>query len=727
MCKVIKKSGRVVRYDFREIKKAIEKSAAECRGIKFKHGQIVPEKIYDNGTHMSDDEWAQVEQIISEKAQRDGEVTTAQIHEWVIASLAIQSRDVATAYAEYHTNKTKWTKALMEAQQEAENTSATAHNRDNANANASQSSSLRVLSNAAHEKLAAQNMFLEPELKEAIDIGFAYGHDLAALPYYIYNCSLPRIRDMMERTITVNGTQYPKPRSLAEAGRKLRVITMSIACSQYGGCTVAEIDTILAPYVRMELDRGRDEKWVWDTLIELFTEMEVLFNSVGSSRGDYPFITITGGVPAAREGLEEETAKVWAAALEVRKCGHGEPGKEKPMVFPKLVFLYDENLHGDGQCLHWLYEAGVACSSVCMYPDWLSLTGEGYVPSMYKKYGKIISPMGCRAFLSPWYERGGLHPEDEADFPVFIGRFNLGVVSLNLPMIYWECKENETTFWNFLEYHLEVIRKHFRRRIQKIAQMPAGRNELMFCQGGALDPRTGDGCYLDPEEPVAPVLKCATVSFGITALNELQQAYNGKSLVEDGAFALKVMEFINSKIAQYKEEDGILYAIYGTPAESLCGKQVQQFRARYGVVPGVSDREYVSNSFHCHVSEDISPIQKQNLESRFWDSFNGGKIQYCRYPLRYNTGAIHSLLSRAMEMGFYEGINLDLNYCEACGARFDDENGNLPDHCPVCGSDEILSINRMNGYLGYSRTGHGKDSSRFNSAKLAEIRDRRSM
>ena len=141
-------------------------------------------------------------------------------------------------------------------------------------------------------------------------------------------------------------------------------------------------------------------------------------------------------------------------------------------------------------------------------------------------------------------------------------------------------------------------------------------------------------------DKIKPLLKTATASFGITALNELQQLHNKKSLVEDGQFAIEVMEHINKKVAQFKEEDGNLYALYGTPAENLCGLQVKQFRKKYGIIENVSDREYVSNSFHCHVSEDISPIRKQDLEKRFWDLMNGGKIQYVKYPIDYNKKAI---------------------------------------------------------------------------------------
>lgn len=220
---------------------------------------------------------------------------------------------------------------------------------------------------------------------------------------------------------------------------------------------------------------------------------------------------------------------------------------------------------------------------------------------------------------------------------------------------------------------------------------------------------------------ILPLLAATTFSFGITALNELQELYNGKSIAEDSDFAYEVMVYINKKVAEFKEEDHILYAIYGTPAESLCGLQVQQFRAKYGVIKGVSDRAYVSNSFHCHVTEDISPVQKQDKEKRFWNLFNGGKIQYVRYPLDYNKEAIRSLVNRAMEIGFYEGVNLDLCYCNTCGYSAVEMNGT----CPKCGSHKITQVDRMNGYLGITRNADG--SSRYNDAKLAEIAERRSM
>ena len=319
----------------------------------------------------------------------------------------------------------------------------------------------------------------------------------------------------------------------------------------------------------------------------------------------------------------------------------------------------------------------------------------------------------CRAFLSPWYERGGMEPEDENDEPIFVSRFNIGAVSLHLPMILAKARQENKNFHEVLDYYLEMIRKLHQRTYDYLGEMKASTNPLGYCEGGFL------GGHLKPTDKIKPLLKPMTASFGVTALNELQQLYNGKSLVEDGEFALETLKYIDAKVKEFKKEDGWLYAIYGTPAENLCGLQVKQFRKKYGIIPGVSDREYVSNSFHCGVWEDITPIQKQDIEHRFWNYIEGGRIQYCKYPIGYNIDAIKTLVRRAMSMGFYEGVNLSLAYCNNCGH----EELNM-DVCPHCGSNDLTKIERMNGYLSYSRV-HG--DTRLNDAKMAEIADRKSM
>lgn len=538
------------------------------------------------------------------------------------------------------------------------------------------------------------------------------------------NCCLFDMENVLKGGFEMGNIWYNEPKTLNTAFDVIGDVTLSAASQQYGGFTIPEVDRILEPYAeksykkylekyaRMKVDPEIAEA---EALADVkrdfeqgFQGWEYKFNTVGSSRGDYPFITITGGLGRSR------FAKMASIAmLDVRRKGQGKKEHKKPVLFPKIVFLYDENLHGPGKELEDVFNAGIACSMKTMYPDWLSLTGEGYVPSIYKKYGKVISCMGCRAFLSPWYERGGMYPADDNDEPVFIGRFNIGAVSLHLPMILAKARQESRDFYEVLDYYLNLIRQLHIRTYAYLSEMRASTNPLAYCEGGFL------GGHLGLHDKIKPLLKAATASFGITALNELQMLYNGKSLVEDGEFALEVMEYINKEVNRFKEEDGNLYAIYGTPAENLTGLQVKQFRAKYGIVEGVSDREYVSNSFHCHVSEDITPIEKQDLEYRFWNFFNGGKIQYVKYPIDYNVQAVKTLVRRAMAMGFYEGVNMSLAYCDDCGHQELEM-----DVCPKCGSRNLTKIDRMNGYLSYSRV-HG--DTRLNAAKMAEIAERKSM
>lgn len=306
-----------------------------------------------------------------------------------------------------------------------------------------------------------------------------------------------------------------------------------------------------------------------------------------------------------------------------------------------------------------------------------------------------------------------MNPLDENDKPVFTGRFNIGAITLNLIMIYQKAKLENKDFYEELDKYLEMIRKLHIRTYNYLGQIKASTNPLAYCEGGFY------GGNLKPTDKIKPLLKYATASFGITGLNELQRLHNNKSLVEDNTFAKEVMVYINNKVEKFKQEDGNLYAIYGTPAESLCGLQIEQFRKMFGIIEGVSDKSYTSNSFHCNVSEDITPIEKQDKESEFWNLFNGGKIQYVRYPIGYNIEALKILVRRAMDLGLYEGVNLALSYCDDCGHK--EEN---MDVCPVCGSSNLTKIDRMNGYLSYSRV---KGDTRLNDAKMDEIRDRVSM
>ena len=703
---IVKKDGTVEEFNPEKIKKAVTKSAQRVL-VTFTESDL-------------NNIVASVEEGI--KSKQLEQVSIAQMHNFVEGALELHFPTVAKSYRDYRNYKVDFVHMLDEVYTKSQSIMYIG-DKENSNTDSALVSTKRSLIYNQLNRELYKKFFLNVEELQAINDGYIYIHDMNARRDTM-NCCLFDVGTVLKGGFEMGNIWYNEPKTLDVAFDVIGDIVLSTAAQQYGGFTVPQIDTILDEYaeksyqrhyhkyVGIGLSRSKASEQAIEDVRSEFKQgwqgLEYKFNTVGSSRGDYPFITVTLGLGQSR------FAKMCTIeCLKVRRGGQGKPGRKKPVLFPKIVFLYDKELHGPGCVNEDLFEEGVLCSSKTMYPDWLSLTGEGYIASMYKKYGAVISPMGCRAFLSPWYERGGMTPADEDDKPVFVGRFNIGAISLHLPMILAKSRKESKDFYEVLDYYLNMIRKIHIRTYEYLGEMRASTNPLAYCQGGFY------GGHLNPRDKIKPILKAATASFGYTALNELQELYNGKSIAEDGDFAYEVLKYINDKIAEFKKEDGNLYAIYGTPAESLCGTQITQFRKIYGIVEDVSDRPYVSNSFHCHVTENITPIEKQDKEERFWELSNGGKIQYVKYPIDYNIDAIKSLIRRAMDKGFYEGVNLSLAYCEDCGHQ-----ELAMDVCPKCGSRNLTKIERMNGYLSYSRV---NGDTRLNDAKMAEIAERKSM
>ena len=708
---VIKKDGTREEFNVDKIIAAVNKSAARI--------------LYE----FSTDEIAFICQFAYDRAEslkKDG-ITIQEMHNIVEGALERVNPAVAKSYRDYRNYKLDFIHMMDEVYTKSQSIRYIG-DKSNANTDSALVATKRSLIFNELNKELYRKFFMTRDELQACKDGYIYIHDQSAR-LDTMNCCLFDVAAVLTGGFEMGNVWYNEPKTLDTAFDVIGDIILSTAAQQYGGFTVPEMDKVLAPYAEKSYKKYKEEfiKYadpLWNGVEERAEEyainkvrrdfdqgwqgIEYKLNTVGSSRGDYPFVTVTIGLGTQRF---EKMCNI--SLLNVHKGGQGRPGNKKPVLFPKIVFLYDEKLHGVGGECEDVFEAGVACSAKTMYPDWLSMTGKGYISSMYKQYKKVISPMGCRAFLSPWYERGGMYPADDKDVPVFTGRFNIGAVSLHLPMILAKARSESRDFYEVLDYYLEMIRNLHKRTYEYLGAMKASTNPLAYCEGGFY------GGHLKPNERIKKLLKSMTASFGITALNELQELYNGKSITEDGEFALEVLEYINKKVSEFKEEDGWLYAIYGTPAESLCGLQVEQFRKKYGIVENVSDRPYVSNSFHCHVTEDITPIEKQDLEGRFWELCNGGKIQYVRYPIDYNVQAIKSLIRRAMDLGYYEGVNLSLAYCDDCGHQELEM-----DVCPKCGSKNLTKIDRMNGYLSYSRV-HG--DTRLNEAKMAEIAERKSM
>lgn len=724
MIKILRKNGAVVKFDGEKIKRAIRKSAERvCITLTEKEENKV------------------VNSVKKQLQYNETPIPVSTIHNMVECALDNINSVVAKSYREYRDNKSAFASMLDKVYNKKLSLNFIG-DRSNANADSALVTTQKaIVYNELNSELY-KKFFLTTEEERAMSEGYIYIHDRGSRLDSM-NCCLFDMKNVLSGGFQMGNLDYQEPKSLDVAFDLIADIAMNAAVCQYGGFSISEIDKLLAPYAEMSYNNYCNEyiedatellnmlkinflHKVFDPIIDKlairraikkvrrdmeqgFQGWEMKFNSVASSRGDYPFTSISFGL-----GTNKFETMASSVCLRIRKNGQGRNGFKHPVLFPKLSFFYDEELHGEGKELEWLFEEALDCSSKAMYPDYIGCTGDGYAPEIYKKYGKTISRMGCRANLSPWYIRGGMFPVDENDEPVYEGRFNLGAISLHFPMIVAKAQQEGKDFYEVLTYYLDMCRAIHKRTFNYLSHKKAGTNPLGFCQGGFLNGN------FDPEDEIGEdFLRPMTMSFGITALNEASVLQTGKTIVEDNSFAIEVLKFVNEYVDKYKVEDNILYAIYGTPAESLCGLQIEQFRKKYGIVTGVSDRPYTTNSFHCGVWEDISPIQKQDIEYPMFHLCNGGNIQYCRYTTDYNKDAFKTLVRRGMKLGFYEGVNLQLNYCEECGKEFIDG-----DNCPKCGSEHITRIERMNGYLGYSQV---KGRTMYADHKLEEFKDRKSM
>ena len=726
--KIVKKDGRIENFNFQKIKSAVSKSAARVEYT------ITPAQ------------WKEIEVEVLHLIQLKPSVSVFEMHGFVERALNKIVPEVGQAYSDYRNYKRDYADMMTSVLNSADELNYKI-DRSNANTTAALISTQRSLIFTALSKEIYKKLFLSKEELQTIRDGYIYVHDLGSRAQ-TYNCCLFDMGAVLQGGFEWEHIGYNEPKDVRTAGNLVSDITLNCAAQQYGGFTIPEIDSILAPYARKTYNKymreykeivqdnfGRFDhqtahkysiKRVSRDIEQVFQGFEHTFNTVASSRGDYPFVTMTGGCE------EDEFGQlVWEIALKVRRKGQGKPGHRRPAIFPKLVFLYTEKLHGKGKPLYHLVEEGIKTSAIAMYPDWLSLdmpdetliqdaVAAHYEPGIakvfhkYHKFGisrwildadenvqenpewndAIISPMGCRAYLSPYYEHGELSPQDENDSPIFHGRFNGGAISLNLPMIYMQAKVEGKDYFKLLTYYMDMIHKIHIKTFEFLSKLKASCNPVAFCEGGFG--------RLKPSDPIAPLVRRITFSYGFTALNELQQLATGQSLYEvrnvKNSIAYQTEKFISDYVDMRKQErvNGItpyIAAIYATPAESLCGTQLEQFKAKYGIIEKVSDRAYFTNSFHMWVGEDITPWEKQDAEFRYFHVSSGGHIQYCRFANGQNLKYIQQTVERAMKLGYYFGVNIEKSYCGHCGETVDDG----VTECPHCDSTDITTINRVCG------------------------------
>ena len=711
--KIIKKDGTVEGWNGEKIKEAVYKAAARVN-------QYVEPDVLNK---------------LVEKVHScliiDRDAPTKDLHKEVIYYLKYFGlTDVANSYQEYRDYKNTYAKSFEKVKDEADNVLLLG-DRENANFDSSLVSTKGSLIKGYLTKELYRQFYLSKEEKELTKRGDIYIHDMRDMLMGSVNCCLFDIGNVLRGGFSMSNVDYTEPTSVLSALQVIGDITLVATAQQFGGFSLSQLDMVLLPYCEKTLKKAYKHakhcfpdsdpsSWdlyarrvLKDELKQGFQSLELKLNTVPCSRGDFAFTTISFGCWNAPQWLGRylNDTDLWilkeicSAILNTRMNGHGE--NHKPVVFPKLVYLYVEDSVRFIKEAHEIFDLAIKCSSKCMYPDFLSLTGDwvnNAVAKQYLKNGQVVTPMGCRAYLSPW-------KDPETNQWITNGRCNIGAVSLNLPLILAYSLKNNVDFFNVLDVRLETIRNFFKKRYDLIRHTKACTNPMAFMQGGFYKGN------LKADDEIGDLVNYMTASFGVTALNELNILATGKTLYQDPWFAEGVLKHINDKVEQFKKEDGYLYAVYGVPAESLCGVQAKQYAEYTG---DNQFGEYFTNSFHMHVNENITPFEKQDAEYKMFHMCNGGHIQYVRVTNPENLQALKALILRGMEKGFYQGINFDSVYCEDCHKH----STNAMNKCPHCGSTNLSVISRVCGYLGYTKA---NGSTRMNDAKLAEIRDRVSM
>lgn len=642
-------------------------------------------------------------------------IPVQEVHPIVIEAINKVNSQVANCYKDYRGYKQNFNKTFSKII-DATRDLLSNGDKENANKNSEIISTKKELTSGIVSKHIALDYELPQDVAKAHKEADIHSHDLTDEIFGSINCCLFDMAKVLKNGYRINGVDNTQPNHLETALSTISDIILSASSQQYGGFTVPEIDTTLAPYLELGVNeyldefshmecafesREKYEEYVEDFVYRKFLlhSFENMFdhrlNTINNSNGQTSFTTITFGLDTSKWGR-----LVSKAILEARKKGIGK--NKISAIFPKLVFLHRNDINGLPDSPNYdIKMLAVECSMLRMYPDWLSLDA-GYLGEMYDKYQRAISPMGCRAFLSPWY--------DEDDKPVFIGRANCGAVSLNLPRYALKSEGNLNKFFEIMKDNFKLaIKKHI-YKFNKLRGVKASSNPLFFCEGG---------CHiqLKPNDTIEEAIKTFTWSIGYIGLDEVTRYFFNKGIHEDNTLGIKILETLQQWIDEAKEETGLMLALYSTPSESLCYRFLLADRKDFGVVEGVTDKEYYTNSYHVWVKESVGALDKQDIEKPMFDIAKGGRIVYNEFPHTHNKEAILQCINYAMSQGLYYGVNLQLDTCLDCGCHGEFIGG----VCKECGSDHILSINRICGYLGYSVI---EKDTRMNKGKVAEVRDR---
>lgn len=584
---------------------------------------------------------------------------------------------------------------------------------ENSNKNARTASTQRDLIAGEVSKDLTRRILLPEYISKAHDEGAIHFHDADYFLQPIFNCCLINIKDMLDNGTVINGKLIESPKSFQTACTVTTQIIASVASSQYGGQSVNIAH--LGKYLRRSKEKYRsqvDEEFGSDMTEEVknrIVEMRLKealkagvqtiqyqINTLMTTNGQSPFVTLFMHLDESDEYIEEN-AMIIEEILRQRYQGiKNEKGVYVTPAFPKLIYVLDENNCLKGGKYDYLTKLAVKCSSKRLYPDYIS------AKKMRENYeGNVFSPMGCRSFLSPWKDENGNYK--------FEGRFNQGVVSVNLPQIGILSKGDEKKFWEIFEERMQLCFDAIMCRHNALKDVVSDVSPIHW-QHGAL-------ARLQPGEKIEKFLYggYSSISLGYIGLYEVTKLVKGVSHTDPKGteFALKVMQSLRDHCEKWKKETNIGFALYGTPAESLCYRFARIDQERFGTIKDVTDKGYYTNSYHVDVREKIDAFSKFEFESQFQKISSGGAISYVEIPnMRNNLDAMESVVKFIYDNIQYAEFNTKSDYCHVCG--FDGEiiiNDDNEWECPVCHNKDQRKMNvtrRTCGYLGENFWNVGK-------------------
>ena len=718
--KIIKRNGSEVPFDITKIITAVTKASDSVS----RKSSLKPEQIKQIASDVTD-----------QCRALNRAVSVEEIQDMVENKLMdIQAHDVARHYITYRyvqslkrqTNTTdERILSLIECQNEEVK-------QENANKNPTVNSVQRDYMAGEISKDLTARLLLDPEIVKAHQEGLIHFHDSDYFAQHMHNCDLVNLEDMLQNGTVISGTYIEKPHSFSTACNIATQIIAQVASNQYGGQSISL--THLAPFVDVSRKKIAAEVEVEMEGLDVSEERKKeiverrLRNEINrgvqtiqyqvvtlmTTNGQAPFITVFMYLGEARNPQEKaDLAIIIEETIRQRYQGvKNEAGVWITPAFPKLIYVLEEDNIRPGTPYYYLTELAAKCTAKRMVPDYISEKKMLELKVDKNGEGHCYTCMGCRSFLTPYVD-------PETGKPKYYGRFNQGVVTINLVDVALSSGGNFEKFWQIFDERLNLCHKALQARHQRLLGTPSDAAPILW-QYGAL-------ARLKKGEKIDKLLYggYSTISLGYAGLYECVKYMTGKSHTDAGAkpFALSVMQHMNDKCNEWKAAENMDYSLYGTPLESTTYKFAKCLQKRFGIVPGITDKNYITNSYHVHVSEPIDAFTKLKFESEFQKLSPGGAISYVEVPnMQDNLEAVMSVLQFIYDNIMYAELNTKSDYCQVCGydgeIKIVEDDGKLVWECPKCGNRDQNKLNVARRTCGYIGTQF------WNQGRTQEIKDR---